>query len=95
MEPQFRAWDVVAFSPNSEARNGDFVLARLRADGAVLFKQFHREGKNGGVVRLVSLNPNYDQTEHSAESFRFVIPGVSGLSALKWVQNARAGVLVG
>src|ERR1700733_4583074 len=73
----------VVFSPNSEARNGDFVLARLRRDEAVLFKQFHREGKNGEVVRLVSLNPNYDQVEHPAQSFRFLIPGVSRLTIFR------------
>jgi phage repressor protein C with HTH and peptisase S24 domain len=70
MEPQFRAGDRVVFGPNSEARKGDFVLARLRADGAVLFKPFHRGGKNGAVVILVSLDPNYDPIEHPAQSFR-------------------------
>jgi SOS-response transcriptional repressor LexA len=83
MEPKFYAGDRVIFSPNSEARNGDCVVARLREDGGVVFKQYFRGGKNGAVIRLVSLNPNYDPVEHPASAFRFIYPAVERLTILR------------
>ena len=76
MEPDFRAGDRVVFAPNSEPRNGDFVVARLKENMGVLFKQFRRTGPEGRLIRLESLNINYTTQEHAVESFHFIYPVV-------------------
>ncbi len=76
MEPEFRAGDRVVFAPNSEPRNGDYVVARQAEDGGVLFKKFRRTGPEGKIIRLESINPNYKTLEFAVESFRFIYPAV-------------------
>ena len=76
LAPRFLAGDVVICAPNSEARNGDFVVARLRESGGVLFKRFKRTGRNGEIVRLESMNKDYDAVEYPADAFRFIHPVV-------------------
>jgi phage repressor protein C with HTH and peptisase S24 domain len=82
MEPRFYAGDRVVVAPNSEPRNGDYVLARLR-DGGVLFKRFHRTGPEGQVVRLTSLNEIYKPKEIPREDFYFIYPAVEVVSKLR------------
>ena len=82
MEPRFFAGDRVVVAPNSEPRNGDYVLARLR-DGGVLFKRFHQTGPEGHVIRLTSLNANYQPKEIPREEFFFIYPAVEVLSKLR------------
>lgn len=76
MEPEFQAGDIVVFAPNSEARNGDIVVARLKETGGVFFKRFRRSGPEGGTVRLESVNPDYKTLEFPSSAFRFVYPAV-------------------
>ncbi len=76
MEPRFLAGDRVICAPNSEPRNGDFVVARLKESGSVLFKRFKRAGHNGDTIRLESLNPDYDTVEYPANAFRIIHPVV-------------------
>jgi phage repressor protein C with HTH and peptisase S24 domain len=82
MEPRFFAGDRVVIAPNAEPRNGDFVLARLR-DGGVLFKQYQRTGPEGQMVRLTSINPNYQPKELDREDFLFIYPAIEVLSKLR------------
>lgn len=76
MEPRFMAGDRVIFAPNSEPRNGNFVVARLKEGHGVLFKRFRRCGSEGGVIRLESLNPDYGPLEYPVSAFAFIYPAV-------------------
>ena len=76
MEPKYEAGDRVVFAPNSEPRNGDFVVARREEDGGVVFKRFKRTGAEGQTIRLESLNPNYKSIEAVESDFRFIYPSV-------------------
>lgn len=76
MEPRFLAGDRVVFAPNSEPRNGNFVVARLKESHGVMFKRFRRSGPEGQRIILESLNPNYAPQEFPAESFGFIYPAV-------------------
>lgn len=76
MMPRFEAGDIVIFEPNSEPRNGDIVVAKLREGDGVLFKKFRRTGREGKVIMLESLNPDYTNKEYSKESFLFIYPAV-------------------
>jgi SOS-response transcriptional repressor LexA len=73
MEPSFRAGDRVVVAPNLEARNGGVVLVKLK-DGRVMLKNFRRTGPNGGTIRLLSENMNYEPLEYPAEQVRFAYP---------------------
>ena len=76
MEPEFHAGDQVVFAPNSEPRNGDFVVGRLREGGGVVFKQFRRTGSEGQTIRLESLNPAYRPVDYPASALLFIYPAV-------------------
>ena len=80
MSPRFEAGDIVVFAPNSEPRNGDFVVARLKETGGVMFKRFRRVGREGTTIRLESLNPDYNSQEFPMAAFRFIYPAV-GMTA--------------
>lgn len=83
MEPRFCAGDRVILAPNSEPRNGDYVVARLRETGQVLFKRFRRTGVEGKIIRLESLNPAYGPVEYPESAFRLIHPVVDAKMNLK------------
>ncbi len=74
MEPLFRMGDRIIVSPNTEAQNGDVVVARLKERGEVYFKIFHRDGPMGQTVRLTSYNPAYPETIFKITDFRIIAP---------------------
>ncbi|MDB6111301.1 MAG: putative phage lambda repressor protein [Pedosphaera sp.] len=76
MEPEIFAGDIIIFSPSSEPRNGNIVVARLLEDHGVLLKRFRRKGPEGKVVRLESSNIAYEPKEYPYQSFRFIFPAV-------------------
>jgi phage repressor protein C with HTH and peptisase S24 domain len=76
MEPDFLAGDRLIIAPNGEARNGDFVIAKIRDDG-VIFKRFRRASPDGKMIRLESLNPAYDPIERPRVDLQFVYPVVA------------------
>lgn len=78
MEPRFCAGDRIIAGPAYEPRNGDFVIARLRETGLVLFKRFRRTGPEGKIIRLESLNPDYPALEYPLEAFRLIHPMIDG-----------------
>jgi SOS-response transcriptional repressor LexA len=73
MEPTFKAGDRVLFAPNSEPRNGDVVVAKVK-DGRVFFKYFYRTGPEGSRVKLVSENSLYAPMEFDKSEFNFIYP---------------------
>ena len=56
MEPDFHEGDVLIVNPNLEARNGDFVIAKLVEENEVTFKKLIRHGR---LVILRPLNSRY------------------------------------
>ena len=78
MVPEFRPGDRVIVSPNSEARPGDFVVAKTNTHDAFI-KRFRPTGRDGHVIRLESLNENYSTIEHPRERFRFIHPIVGAV----------------
>ncbi len=78
MEPRFHAGGRVVFAPNSEPRNGNFVVACLREVFGVLFKVFRRKGREGQIIRLESLNPEYPP-----DAFRFIYTAVEAKLLLR------------
>jgi SOS-response transcriptional repressor LexA len=56
MEPEFREGDVLVVNPNLEAKNGDFVIAKLRDDNEVTFKKLVLHPK---LIILRPLNSRY------------------------------------
>lgn len=83
MEPYFFEGDRVVFLPNSEPRNGDFVVARFAEDHGVVFKKFKRTGIDGNTIVLESLNPDYKDIVRHISDFRFIYPAVSQIRFLR------------
>ena len=89
MEPEFHAGDRVVFSPNTEPRNGDYVVARFRENAdpvyslGVVFKKYKRVGKYGEKVLLQSLNPIYSDIIKPADEFLFIYPAISQMRYLR------------
>jgi SOS-response transcriptional repressor LexA len=76
MEPRYCAGDRIVLAPNFEARNGELVAASLKT-GGVLFKKYRSTGKDGMLVRLESINPNYEAIERPRADFHWIYPVVS------------------
>jgi SOS-response transcriptional repressor LexA len=74
MEPRVTAGDRVVTMPNSEARNGDLVVARLEESGGVMVKYFKRTGPEGETVTLTSQNELYKAVSFPYGAFRFIHP---------------------
>ncbi|MBO6004228.1 MAG: helix-turn-helix domain-containing protein [Verrucomicrobia bacterium] len=89
MEPEFHAGDRIIFSPSTEPRNGDYVVARFRENAdpvyslGVVFKKYKRVGKYGEKVLLQSLNPIYPDLIKPADEFLFIYPAVSQMRYLR------------
>ncbi|MDI9402073.1 MAG: helix-turn-helix domain-containing protein [Limisphaerales bacterium] len=83
MEPLFLEGDRVLFLPNSEPRNGDFVVARFAEDHGVVFKKFRRTGSDGNTIVLESLNPDYPNMERHVSEFRFIYPALGQIRFLR------------
>lgn len=71
MEPKYFEGDRIVVAPNSEARNGDDVVARVQETGEVFFKKFHRSSE---IVKLTSYNRVYPELEFRISEFRFIHP---------------------
>ena len=57
MEPNYHEGDVVVFSPNTPARNGDDCFVRFADEGGTTFKRFYRD--DDATIRLQPLNNKY------------------------------------
>jgi SOS-response transcriptional repressor LexA len=57
MEPLFREGDIIIINPNIKAKNGDYVIARLKNQGEVTFKKLIMKDKK---IALRPLNTKYD-----------------------------------
>lgn len=77
MEPGYRPGDRIIVTPNSEARTGDVVIARVDASGEVFFKLYH--ALSGDKIRLTSYNPAYPPIEYRKKQLRFIYPVYASL----------------
>ena len=61
MEPVYHVGDIVVFSPNTPARNGDDCFVRFEADCSSTFKRFYQDETEGAEakIRLQPLNSKY------------------------------------
>lgn len=83
MEPLFYEGDRVLFLPNTEALNGDYVVARFAEDYGVVFKKFKRIGADGNTILLESLNPAYSPIQKHASQILFCYPAFSQFRFLR------------
>jgi phage repressor protein C with HTH and peptisase S24 domain len=81
MEPQYRPGDIVVFSPNTPARNGDDCFVRLDGDGGTTFKRFYRDQES--TVRLQPLNSKYPAESHPREKITGLWPAVLRIERLR------------
>lgn len=82
MEPYYRKGDYIVVSPRLEPQNGDLIVAKTKEE-EVLFKLYHRTGRNGEHVRLSSYHPAYPVMEYHLKDFFFIHPVHSVIRKLK------------
>lgn len=70
MEPLFREGDIIIVNPNIKAKNGDYVIARLKNQGEVTFKKLIMKDKK---IALRPLNTKYDDIIlNETEEFKII-----------------------
>ncbi len=72
MLPRFRAGCRLVIVPSEFPRTGTMVLARLKDASEALFREYHRTGVAGSIVRLVSSNPAYPPIEQPLALFSWI-----------------------
>jgi phage repressor protein C with HTH and peptisase S24 domain len=72
MEPVYHSGDIAVAAPNSEARQGDLVIAKT-IDEEPVFKKL-KFSPDMKVVRLFSFNPEYPVIELKRSQVRFLHP---------------------
>jgi phage repressor protein C with HTH and peptisase S24 domain len=74
MEPRYRQNDVVVFSPNTPARNGDDCFVRFTDDGGTTFKRFYQDDE--ATIRLQPLNDKYPAEVYDRRKINGLWPAV-------------------
>lgn len=74
MEPAYHEGDVVVFSPNTPARNGDDCFVRFADEGGTTFKRFYRD--DAATIRLQPLNNKYPAEVYDREKINGLWPAV-------------------
>ncbi|MFA6135289.1 MAG: LexA family transcriptional regulator [Phycisphaerae bacterium] len=74
MEPDYHEGDVVVFSPNTPAANGDDCFARFADDGGTTFKRLYQDQESN--IRLQPLNNKYPAQVYPRESISGLWPAV-------------------
>jgi SOS-response transcriptional repressor LexA len=80
MAPDYRAGDIVVFSPARPIRSGADCFVRLERDDEMTFKRVLLEGPDPDApthVRLIPLNPAYPTRLYPRESIAFMCAAVS------------------
>lgn len=81
MEPRYFEGDVVVFSPNRLAENGDDCFVRFGEDGGTTFKRFYQDEEK--TIRLQPLNSMYPAETYPVEDISGLWPAVYRLELLK------------
>ncbi|MCJ7543343.1 MAG: XRE family transcriptional regulator [Phycisphaerae bacterium] len=74
MEPVYHEGDVVVFSPNTPARNGDDCFVRFADEGGTTFKRFYRD--DDATIRLQPLNNKYPAEVYDRQKIDGLWPAV-------------------
>lgn len=74
MEPDYREGDMVVFSPNTLARDGDDCFVRFTQTCETTFKRFYLDDEQ--TVRLQPLNSRYPAETHDREGITGLWPAV-------------------
>lgn len=83
MEPDYRAGDIVVFSPAVEVRSGMDCFVRLEPDHESTFKRVFIEGDAGEErIRIVALNTRYAERVVERERVAGMYAGVSVIRSL-------------
>lgn len=81
MEPDYREGDIVVFSPNTPARDGDDCFVRFDQDGPTTFKRFYLD--RDGAMRLQPLNNKYPAQSYPREKITGLWPAVCRIEQLR------------
>ena len=81
MAPRYREGDVVVFSPNRLAENGDDCFVRFGEDAGTTFKRFYQDDEK--TVRLQPLNSAYPAKTYPADVVTGLWPAVYRIEKLK------------
>lgn len=80
MEPAYHEGDIVVFSPNSSARNGDDCFVRFDDDGTT-FKRFYQDSEQ--TIRLQPLNSKYPAQTYPHQKITGLWPAVLRIERLR------------
>ncbi|MEM1330392.1 MAG: LexA family transcriptional regulator [Planctomycetota bacterium] len=85
MLPEYRAGDIVVFSPARDPKDGSDCFARLEPDHETTFKRvyFERESDGGELIRLQPVNSAYAPQRLPREQVAALYPAVSVLRSLE------------
>ena len=81
MEPDYREGDIVVFSPNTPAENGNDCFVRFDGDGGTTFKRYYLD--DDGVIRLQPLNSRYPAQTYPAEQVTGLWPAIFRIERLR------------
>jgi SOS-response transcriptional repressor LexA len=87
MEPQYHDGDIVVFSPNELAQQGDDCFVRFADDGDTTFKRYYLDGD---AIRLQPLNPSYAPKSYPRESINGLWPAIMRIQKLRGARKRRA-----
>lgn len=81
MEPDYRQGDIVVFSPNVVARDGDDCFVRFAESGGTTFKRMYQDDEQ--TVRLQSLNNRYPSESYPCRKITGLWPAVFRIQRLR------------
>ena len=74
MEPDYRQGDVVVFSPNTPADNGNDCFVRFGGAGGTTFKRYYQDDER--IIRLQPLNSRYPSQTYPLEDVTGIWPAL-------------------
>lgn len=90
MEPDYRAGDIVVFSPAVEVRSGMDCFVRLEPDHESTFKRVFFEGDAGDErIRIEPINPRYEPRTVPRDRVAGLYAGVSVTRPIRADENCR------
>lgn len=81
MEPAYHEGDIVIFSPNTPAADGNDCFVRFEGDGGTTFKRAYQDDE--GSLRLQPLNSKYPAEVHPRTSITGLWPAVFRIERLR------------
>lgn len=81
MQPKYHQGDVVVFSPNTAANNGDDCFIRFQPGEGTTFKRFYQDDER--TIRLQPLNAEYPAQVHRPEDITGLWPAIFRIENLR------------